>query len=99
LLNMGFVEDRDCLTHRTPKAEDGRFTTVDYHATLSMAKDLAVVENNEKGRIIRRYFIEVGLRSMVPFAPRSLASQDFHGNCWLTTPPRNRSSVRCAINS
>lgn len=29
----------------------------DYHLTLDMAKELAMVENNEEGRKIRRYFI------------------------------------------
>lgn len=31
---------------------------LDYHITLDMAKQLAMVENNEKGKIARRYFIE-----------------------------------------
>jgi len=31
----------------------------DYHLTLDMAKELAMVENNERGRQVRRYFIQV----------------------------------------
>lgn len=31
---------------------------LEYHITLDMAKQLAMVENNEKGQIARRYFIE-----------------------------------------
>lgn len=29
----------------------------EYHLTLDMAKELAMVENNEEGRRVRRYFI------------------------------------------
>ena len=32
--------------------------SVEYHLTLDMAKELAMVENNEQGRAARRYFIE-----------------------------------------
>ncbi len=32
---------------------------IDYYLTIDMAKELAMVENNEMGRKIRRYFIEV----------------------------------------
>lgn len=31
----------------------------DYHLTLDMAKELAMVENNEQGRQVRRYFIAI----------------------------------------
>lgn len=35
---------------------------VDYYLTIDMAKELCMVENNEKGRCIRKYFIEVEKR-------------------------------------
>ena len=31
----------------------------DYHLTIDMAKELAMIEHNQKGRQIRKYFIEV----------------------------------------
>lgn len=35
----------------------GGHNRVDYHLTLDMAKELAMVENNDQGRQVRRYFI------------------------------------------
>ncbi|ATO57179.1 antA/AntB antirepressor family protein [Bartonella sp. 1-1C] len=40
-----------------PKPKGGRPST-EYHLTLDMAKELSMVERNEKGRQARRYFIE-----------------------------------------
>ena len=31
---------------------------IDYYITLDMAKQLAMIENNEKGMQVRKYFIE-----------------------------------------
>lgn len=51
----GFVENVDYL--KTSR-KVGNATAYDYHITLDMAKELCMVENNEKGREARRYFIE-----------------------------------------
>ncbi|WP_375659586.1 antA/AntB antirepressor family protein [Bartonella sp. MR30HLJHH] len=40
-----------------PKPKGGRPST-EYHLTLDMAKELSMVERNEKGRQARRYFID-----------------------------------------
>jgi anti-repressor protein len=37
----------------------GATSRVEYIITLDMAKELAMVENNEKGRQTRRYFIQI----------------------------------------
>ena len=33
-------------------------TMIEYHITLDMAKELSMVERNEKGKQARKYFIE-----------------------------------------
>lgn len=52
----GFEEGRDFLTNLSKSF--GR-PSKEYIISLDMAKELAMVENNEQGRKIRRYFIKV----------------------------------------
>jgi len=60
-----FVENEDYLAVtqiRVTQRKDGQngsYEEKDSLLTLDMAKELAMVENNEKGRKIRRYFIKV----------------------------------------
>lgn len=55
----GFVQDEDYVQiSRSPNpARGNRGARTDYHLGLDMAKELAMVENNTKGREARRYFI------------------------------------------
>lgn len=55
----GFIEGEDFfpVSEKTPKGSKGGRPTIDYHLTLDMAKELAMIENNEIGRAVRRYFI------------------------------------------
>ena len=52
-----FIEGKD-FSPKMGKSTGGR-PTVEYYLSLSMAKELAIVENNEKGRQIRQYLIKV----------------------------------------
>lgn len=55
-----FIENQDFFT--TPQiygtTNGGHATRTEYMLTIDMAKELSMVENNEKGRLARRYFIE-----------------------------------------
>ncbi len=57
-----FTEGEDYLLHKFGEQvpHQGGMRTmqrIDYHLTIDMAKELAMVENNDKGKQVRRYFI------------------------------------------
>ncbi|MFQ1014848.1 antA/AntB antirepressor family protein [Avibacterium paragallinarum] len=68
ITDYGFVQDEDYIivTQRT----NGR-PRKEYHITLDMGKELAMVERNEKGRQVRKYFIECERRALQQ--PKQLA--------------------------
>lgn len=53
----GFVDGLDYSPILAKTSEGGR-PKIEYHISLDMAKELSMVENNEKGQEARRYFIE-----------------------------------------
>lgn len=61
---FGFEEGRDFavtqdLSSPNLASTKSRLQTlIEYHLTLDMAKEIAMVENNPRGRAVRRYFIE-----------------------------------------
>ena len=56
----GFVENVDYVrfSPNLAKTPYGGRPSVEYHISLSMAKELCMVERNEKGKQARQYFIE-----------------------------------------
>ncbi|MFA7429902.1 MAG: antA/AntB antirepressor family protein [Rhodospirillaceae bacterium] len=67
LKKYGFVEGEDyqvCSPNLASKVRGGH-NALDYLVTLDTAKELAMVERNERGRAIRRYFIAVEKRARV----------------------------------
>jgi phage anti-repressor protein len=58
-LDYGFKENVDYwVFHASVKNSQGGRPTTEYRLTLSMGKELAMVENNDQGRLARQYFIE-----------------------------------------
>lgn len=84
---FGFVEGIDFITVKLDSPDlanqdlhspnlasakhGGDRKSTDYHLTLDMAKELAMVENNPKGREARRYFIDCEKKALA--APYSVA--------------------------
>lgn len=66
----GFVENQDyvCL-HK--KMEANNATLIDYHLTLDMAKELSMVERNDKGKQARQYFLACERKALASVQPAS----------------------------
>lgn len=62
--SFGFVEEQDFVITedlRSPNSGSAKArpqVLKEYHLTLGMAKELSMVQNNEKGKEARKYFIE-----------------------------------------
>ena len=86
---FGFAENVDfvvetCSPNLACKSEEGFLPNlaskhgghnrVDYYLTLDMAKELAMVQRNDLGRAVRKFFIEAEkkLRAQAPAVPQSL---------------------------
>ena len=55
--NQDFIVDSPNLANQT-EGRGGDRRSIEYRITLDMAKELSMVENNEQGRLARRYFIQ-----------------------------------------
>lgn len=63
----GFVENQDFeVIHNFVKKPEGGRPTTEYALSINMAKELSMVENNEKGRMARKYFIECEKKANAP---------------------------------
>lgn len=74
----GFVENQDYTSfHNFVKRASGGSTRIEYALTIDMAKEISMVENNEKGRLARQYFIEMEKKAvlMLPKSENEIIQQ------------------------
>lgn len=64
LVKYKFIENIDyiCFRNFTKADRYGNKTTKEYYLTIDTTKEICMIENNETGRKIRRYFIETEKR-------------------------------------
>ncbi|VEJ45989.1 antA/AntB antirepressor family protein [Bartonella vinsonii] len=65
IMAYAFLDGQDFIRFHK-KVEANNAIAVEYHLTLDMAKELAMVERNEKGKQARQYFIECERRAKKP---------------------------------
>ena len=73
-----FEECKDFVIHKTMSQENQQVTNnindkIDYHISIDMAKELAMVERNAKGKEARQYFIQCEKELMKNIKPMTTA--------------------------
>lgn len=58
MIEYGFTEGMDFWSFLS-KTQNGGRPSVEYNLTISMAKEVAMLQRNEKGKEVRNYFIQV----------------------------------------
>jgi len=64
--DYGFKQDIDFTIFLNSEKNPGGRPSKEYHLTIDMAKELSMVERNEKGKQARQYFIECERRAKDP---------------------------------
>lgn len=110
---FGFVEGQDFeVFSNSGKNSEGGRPSQEYRCSLDMGKELCMVENNEKGRIARRYFIECERRLLSnqypsPAAPSPLSKRTDPErkaltaiiSTWVGMAPIHYANARAQVNA
>ena len=83
---FGFALDQDYFVSKKSEAvfKGGGHNRIEYSLTLDMAKELAMLERNDTGRMVRRYFIAVEKEAREAAAtgrmvPKGVKSMELNG--------------------
>ncbi|WP_375640186.1 antA/AntB antirepressor family protein [Bartonella sp. MM55XZML] len=71
IMTYAFLDGRDFIRFHK-KMEANNAIAVEYYLTLDMAKELAMVERNKKGKQAREYFIECERRAKQAVTPQQI---------------------------
>ena len=80
-----FVENADYLLHKfMEQTPSGAKHKTDYYVSVGMAKELAMVENNDKGKQVRKYFIECEKKLTTNLSKLSILMMTLFVLLWTT---------------
>ncbi|WP_455478710.1 antA/AntB antirepressor family protein [Bartonella sp. B10] len=68
--NQDFIKTKNLRSPNLASTKSRAVIAIDYHLTLNMAKELSMVERNNKGKQARQYFIECERRAKQIAAPQ-----------------------------
>ncbi|MHC1788978.1 antA/AntB antirepressor family protein [Solidesulfovibrio sp.] len=97
----GFIEDQDYIRTVLKTGKRSNVTQIDYHLTIDTAKELSMVEKNERGRQARRYFIDCERRTreggpVRPAAPGSSPQAKFTNEQLVALLRQGRTQAQAA---
>ena len=112
ITKYGFVEGQDFeVFHKTGENSEGGRPSQEYTLEIGMGKELCMVQNNDKGRVARRYFIEcerqlLAQRYIPPLLDRLSTSKDPERkelaamiNAWVGVAPIHYAGARAIVNA
>ncbi|MFD1266848.1 phage antirepressor KilAC domain-containing protein [Paenibacillus motobuensis] len=61
MLEYGFAENVDfvAIVQKRPTAQGNETTYTDHHIKIEMAKEICMIQRNEKGKLARQYFLDL----------------------------------------
>jgi phage anti-repressor protein len=88
-----FILTQDLSYPKSGSAKARPQTLIEYHITTDMAKELAMVENNAKGREARKYFIDVEKEAKKPKPAYQMHDEAIEAAIYYREVERKRAGI------